>query len=332
MKPSQLSTLLASTIQAKAPVLITGAPGVGKTDIVKQAATTAGADLIIEHPVVADPTDFKGLPFVVAGDRAEFLPFGSLRQLIEATSPLVCFLDDLGQAPPAVQAAAMQLLLARRINSHIVSDQVTFIAATNRRTDRAGVSGLLEPVKSRFATIVNLEPDLDDWVKWALGAGLPTELIAFIRFRPALLHDFKPTADLVNTPSPRTVANVGRLLTLGLPKELEYEAYAGAAGEAVAAEFLGFLRIFRNLPNPDLILLNPDQADVPTDPATLYALVGALVRKASDNTIDRLARYYNRLPAEFSVLAIRDSVQVAPSIVNSRAFIEWASAHSDVLI
>ena len=92
------------------------------------------------------------------------------------------------------------------------------------------------------------------------------------------------------------------------------------------------MRIFRNLPNPDLILLNPDQAEVPTDPATLYALVGALVRKTSDNTIDRLVRYYNRLPAEFSVLAVRDSVQLAPSIVNSRAFIEWASAHSDVLV
>ena len=242
MKPSSLSALLAATIQAQAPVLITGAPGVGKSDIVQQAATTAGADLIIEHPVVADPTDFKGLPFVVAGDRAEFLPFGSLRQLIEATSPLVYFLDDLGQAPPAVQAAAMQLILARRINGHVVSDQVTFIAATNRRSDRAGVTGLLEPVKSRFATIINLEPDLDDWVKWALSAGqpypggqweanafdpaldngFPTELTAFIRFRPALLHDFKPTADLVNTSSPRTIANVGRSMTLpGLPRELE---------------------------------------------------------------------------------------------------------------
>ncbi len=43
----------------------------------------------------------------------------------------VCLLDDLGQAPPAVQAAAMQLLLARRVNGHAVSDHVTFLAATN---------------------------------------------------------------------------------------------------------------------------------------------------------------------------------------------------------
>ena len=331
MKPSELTSLLAATIPAKLPVLITGAPGVGKSDIVGKATSAATADLIIDHPAVDDPIDFKGAIMQVNG-HVDFQPVGNLRRIVEATKPTVFFLDDLGQAPAAVQAACMQLLCARRIGEHLVSDQVTIIGATNRRTDRAGVNGLLEPVKSRFVSIVNLDVDLDDWVRWALAAGLPTELIAFVRFRPNLLHDFKPSADLVNTPSPRTVANVARLMQAGIPASLEYEVYAGAAGEGFAAEFIGFLRIFRNLPNPDLILMNPDAVDVPADPATLYALCGALSRKASDNTIDRLVRYYNRLPAEFSVLAVRDSVQVCPSVVNSRSFIEWASKHQDVLI
>jgi hypothetical protein len=331
MKPSQLKSLLEKTIAAKAPVLITGAPGIGKSDIVAQACLDATATLIIEHPVVSDPTDFKGLPFAVKG-KADFLPFGNLERIIDAKTSTVFFLDDLGQAPPAVQAACMQLLLARRINGHKVSEQVCFIAATNRRKDRAGVQGLLEPVKSRFTTIVNLEPDLEDWVEWALGHNIPTPLIAFIRFRPNLLFDFQPTADLVNTPCPRTVSNVGRLMDMGLPKELEFEAYSGAAGEGFASEFLGFMQIFRTLPNPDMIILNPEKADVPTDPATLYAVCGALSRKASDQTFDRLVRYFNRLPAEFSVLAMRDSLATCPDAVNSRSYVEWATAHKDVLL
>lgn len=331
MKPSQLTALLSKTIPAHAPVLIKGAPGIGKTDIVISACIAAGADLIVSHPVVSDPIDFKGMPFVSDG-RADFLPFGDLRRLIEATTSTVFFLDDLGQAPPTVQAAAMQLILARRINGHAVADVVTFIAATNRKQDKAGVSGILEPVKSRFATIIELTPDLEDWVSWALKAGLPTELIAFIRFRPALLHNFTPTADITNTPCPRTVANVGGLMTLGLSPDLEFEAYSGAAGEGFAAELMGFLRIFRNLPNPDAVLLNPETADVPTDPATLYALAGALARKASENTMDRLTRYALRLPAEFQVLLIRDAVRHDGQVVNTRAFIDWASKNQDVLI
>jgi len=226
----------------------------------------------------------------------------------------------------------MQLILARRINGHRVSDQVCFVAATNRHTDRAGVTGLLEPVKSRFCSIVELEPDLDDWVSWALKNGIPTELIAFLRFRPGLLFDFKPTNTLTNSPCPRTVHNVGKLMQIGIPHELEYEVFSGAAGEGFAAEFYAFLKIFRSLPNPDAVLMAPEQAIVPDDPATLYAICGALAAKASEQTIERLVVYANRLPAEFSVLLIRDSVRKEAAIVNTRPFIEWASAHADVLI
>ena len=125
MKPSQLKRLLAKTIPAREPVLITGAPGTGKSDIVEQATREAGAELIISHPVTSDPTDFKGLGALVDGE-AKFLPFDQLKDLITATRPTVFFLDDLGQAPPAVQAAAMQLILARRVNGHKVSGHGNF--------------------------------------------------------------------------------------------------------------------------------------------------------------------------------------------------------------
>jgi hypothetical protein len=117
-----------------------------------------------------------------------------------------------------------------------------------------------------------------------------------------------------------------------LGKDIEYEMLRGTVGEGAATELVGFLKIWRNLPNPDIILMNPDQAPVPDDPATLYAICGALARKASEQTIQRIVRYANRLPSEFSVLLLRDSVKQSPTVVNSRAFIEWADAHSDVLL
>lgn len=209
MTPSELQELLALAIPNRFPTLVTGAPGIGKSDIIAQATKDAGAELIITHPVVSDPTDYKGLPFASSGE-AHFLPFADLKRLIDAKVPTNFFIDDFGQAPSAVQAAIMQLLLARRVNDHKVSDFVTFTSATNRKQDRAAVAGILEPVKSRFMTIVELECSTDDWVRWALTNGMPIELIAFIRYRPDLLHNFEPSKDLVNTPSPRTVAAVGK--------------------------------------------------------------------------------------------------------------------------
>ena len=333
MKPSQLASLLEKTISAKLPVLVTGAPGIGKSDIVKQAAEKAGADYYIEFPAISDPTDGKGLPVVGNGTgTATWLQFERHKIYCNTQKLSVVVLEDMGQAAMSVQASYMQWVLARRIGDVAISPHVAFVACTNRRTDKAGVQGLLEPVKSRFASIVNLDVDLNDWIKWALANNLPTELIAFVKFRPELLHDFKASNDLVNSPSPRTIANVGRLMGIGLPLEIEHECFAGAAGEGFAAEFRGFLQLFRTLPNPDLVFLNPTGAMVPSDPATLYALCSAISRKVTDQNISRFVQYIDRIPDEFSVFAMRAATAKKVELLQTRASIEWHSKHDDVLI
>lgn len=335
MTATHLRTLLASLIPARLAVLITGAPGIGKSDIVAQAAADAGADLILSHPVVDDPTDAKGMPWVIDG-AATFLPFGELRRAIDATRPTVWFLDDLGQASAAVQASYMQLLLARRVNGHAISDHVTFCAATNRRTDRAGVSGILEPVKSRFTTIVELEADIDSWCGWAIDHDLPAELIAFLRFRPELLSQFVASADLVNSPTPRTWAHVARLMDLQLPSALQPLAFAGAVGAAATAELVAFLRLYAELPNIDQILIDPSAGRVPTSPSALYAVSAALAMRATVANFPRVATYAQRLVddgrGEFGVLLLRDTIRREPGVTQSRAFVKLATSELGALL
>lgn len=325
MNISSLKDLLTFSITNGLPVLIAGPPGIGKSDVVDQATTAADADFIVSHPVVSDPTDYKGMPWVQNG-QAEFLPFGELNRLIKATKRTVFFLDDLGQASPTVQAAAMQLILARQINGHKISDLVTFIAATNRRQDKAGVSGILEPVKSRFATIVELEVDTEDWCKWALTVGnMPVELISFIRFRPTLLSKFEATKEIKNTPSPRTVAYIGKMQNAGIPAHLELDAYTGAAGNAFATEYTAFLRLFRNLPDIDQVILNPKGAAVPEEPGVLYAISGALAHRMTEATVAPITQYLERLPAEIAVCTMKDAVTRKVDLTKTKAFITWAS-------
>jgi len=106
--PSEALTFLSKSIPSIKPVLFTGAPGIGKSDIVAEACRIANADLIISHPVVSDPTDFKGFPFVVDG-KAIFLPFGYggtdfrpvFKYISEQEEPtcLVFFTDMQGHFP-----------------------------------------------------------------------------------------------------------------------------------------------------------------------------------------------------------------------------------------
>ncbi len=335
MNASNLKELLCYAIEQNEPVLITGIPGIGKTDITHQASTEKDADLIVSHPVVNDPTDYKGLPFAEKnGETAKFLPFGELNQLIHATKKTVFFLDDLGQAPPSVQAACMQLLLARRINGHKVSDNVVFIAATNRKEDRAGVSGILEPVKSRFSTIVELEVSVDDWVQWAIRNNMPIELISFVRFKPEyiLCEKFKPTKEMKNSPTPRTLSAVGRNQNKGLSKSFEKEFFKGAAGESFAVEYSAYLEMFRELPHVDEIIMNPKTAKVSTEPGVLCAISGALAAKMTEQTIDPIVTYLDRLPLEIATVAMQDGLTRNRNILFTKGYSSWSAKHGNILM
>jgi hypothetical protein len=331
MKPRTLYRVLAPLLKARHPVMLVGAPGVGKTDIVTQVSEAIGAELIISHPVIADPTDYKGFPFVVDG-QARFLPFSDLQRLVEAKRPTIFLMDDLGQAPASVQAPAMQLLLARRIGEHPVSDHVGFVACTNRREDKAGVQGVLEPVKSRFISILNLDVDLDDWIAWAMTHSMPEELMAFIRWRPNMLFDFRPTKDMVNSPVPRTVAAAGVILGAGLPEDTLYETITGAAGEAFAAEFLGYLRVYEHLPDPETVLAEPLDAPVPDDPAVMYALCIALSFRVDAGNIENFATYAERVPPEFAILMMKDALARHEELAETEAFKDWSVRHADILL
>lgn len=327
MNARQIKEAIVVLDTTKQPAFLWGAPGIGKSQVVSQVAEEQKLQLIDIRAILLDPVDLRGLPHINGDNRAhwcqpDFLP---------RKGKGILFLDELNAAPQLVQAACYQLVLDRKLGEYTLPPGWTVIAAGNRETDRAVTNRMPSALANRFVHI-NFDVDLEDWVAWALETGIQTELISFLRFRPELLHSFDPKKNDKAFPSPRSWEFVSRILASRPAQEIEYELLTGTVGEGAAAELMAFLRIFRSLPNPDVVLMNPDTANVPEDPATLYAICGALSHKAGENTIGRLCTYANRLPAEFSVLLIRDSVKHAPGVVNSRAFVEWASAHSEVLI
>jgi hypothetical protein len=202
------------------------------------------------------------------------------------------------------------------------------ISTGNRQADRAGANRVLSHLRNR-ETVIELETHLDDWTSWAIQAGVKPEVISFIRFRPGLLHDFDPQRDQNATPR-SWVEGVSDVLGT-VPAEAEFECFKGAVGEGAAAEFVGFVRIFRKLPNPDAILLNPTTADVPKDPATLYALTGAIAQRATESNFERVCTYAERMPPEFSVLMVSIAARRDPDLANTQAFTKWSIAHQDVL-
>lgn len=317
MRAKQLTNTLATAIKNKRSILIKGSPGIGKTDIITDAAHRAGAELVVFHPVVSDPTDFKGMPAIVrdtkAGDHAEFLPFGELRKLVHAKTPTIAFFDDLGQASPSVQAAVMQLVWARQINGHKISDHVSFMAATNRKEDKAAVNGIIAPLRSRFHSIIQLDVSVDDWIEWAYASKrIDPQVIAFIRYRPGLLTDPGPVSnDIVNNMSPRTLTNMNDIFCDGLT---DIESLGGAVGEGPAVEFIAFVKIWSQLPDFDKILANPRGEPIPKELGAKYAVAVGLATKSTVKNFKSVVAYMERVGKEFEMLTVRDAVRITPAI------------------
>ena len=123
-----------------------------------------------------------------------------------------------------------------------------------------------------------------------------------------------------------------RVLQLKLSEELQRECVAGAVGGPASADFTGFQRVFRSLPDVDAILLNPSAGPLPEDPMTAYALMGVLAHRATPRNFDAVVRYLDRLPEqEFSVVCVLDATARDERLTLTAAYQAWAAAHGTML-
>ena len=330
MKATQLSATIARMINANQPVMIWGPPGGGKSDITQQTTAALERKLFDLRVALLDPVDLRGVPSVVKGvthwNRPEFLPNGC--------GPSVLFLDELPQGTLDVQSACFQLVRDRRLGDYTLPDDCAILAAGNRMEDKSNTKRMPAALSNRFVHL-DLDVDHDDWTKWALQNDVAQPVIGYVRFRPDNLNAFDPKERA--TATPRSWEFVSNIYKTNPPPETELAEYAGAVGETFAAEFVAFLRIWRNLPNLDGILQAPKKAKLPDHEtpdgiATLYAVCVGLAHKATEKNFARLVQYAERMPEEFNVLTITSSVQRNDEVCNSEAYIKWCSDHHDVMV
>lgn len=305
---------------------ILGAPGGGKSACAREIMAELGLDHVVEFTAsLRDPVDVLGTPNNT-GEYTRWVPPEEFYKLRQGRVGLI--LEELSDAPIPMQNALCGVIYDRRAGNLQLSEQIHIIATGNRTEDKSGANRITSKLANRTRRF-DFQENLDDLTAYALDSGWKTDLIQFLRFRPGLISDFD--ANRFANPTPRSWERVN-LVPDTLDASLFLENVIGEVGEGAAAEYVGFRRIYSQLPNIDALLLDPKNAQVPTDPAVRYAITGALARKATVDNVDRVMAYTARLPAEFGVMTIKDAIKLTPKITSTRAFIEWSTANAEVLM
>lgn len=334
MTPSKLYEALHALICERVPLHIWGACGVGKSQIVAQVAADLGYDFLDVRAVQLDPVDLRGLPRIASG-QTEWVP----PKFLPTAGKGILFLDELTSAPQMTQAGCYQLVLDRRLGEYVLPEGWVVLAAGNPASERGVHFAMPRPLRNRFVHL-ELEPDPEEWSRWAIKAGVRPEIVAFLRFKPELLHDAEVRSDANAWPTPRSwmmasnvlsgVAKRRQTASLTGTNEFEAQLLDGTVGPVAASEFVAFLRLFRGLPSIDQILLSPDTAPLPTEPSAQIAIATALGRAITDTSIGRVLTYLDRMPAEMCVLSMRDAAARDTAITNTSEFIRFGVRHREV--
>lgn len=320
----QLAQCLIRCLESKVVPMIHGAPGIGKSDIVKTVAKAFNLKLIDIRLAQADVCDLNGLPHFVKKtytdengkefikEEAEFTPFNTFpvegMQTPLGSNGWLIFFDELSSAPKNVQAAAYKIILDRQVGIYNLHPNCFIICAGNRKEDKAVVSTMSSALTSRMAHFT-LEVDKDTWIKnFAIPHKIDPRIIAFISAYPELLDNFDPEQAEETYACPRTWEFANRLLASKKKPELDSLdkiLLQSVIGLKAASDFYTFTRYYSDLPTIQEVEANPTQVPLPNEACAVWALVTSLVQQATDKNLDALIQCVTRCDISYQVVFVK---------------------------
>ena len=316
--PKAAKRSIRKAIQTRRPTFLWGPPGIGKSDIVKQIGVDAGREVVDVRLALWEPTDIKGIPYYNA-DQGKMVWAPPAELPTDPESTAIIFLDELNSAPPAVQAAAYQLILNRRVGTYELPKGVDVVAAGNREGDRGVTYRMPAPLANRF---IHLEAkvDFDDFQEWAVMNNVHPEVVGYVGFAKQDLYDFDPKGASKAFATPRSWVFVSDLLEDDDTDESTLtDLISGAIGDGLAIKFMAHRKIAGRLPKAEDILDGKVKDLSIKEVSAMYSLTVSLCyelkdradkkQKGWDAMADNFFRYMmDNFPTELVVMGAKTAL------------------------
>lgn len=300
----------------KIPALLIGSMGVGKSQIMQQVANERGLKLIDLRLAQQESGDLIGIPYkdehgVTHWAQPEWWP--------KPGEKCIVFLDELNRAPNDVRQAAFQLVLDRKLHTHVLPDGCFVHAAVNPDNGNYQVETLDPAMIRRFLNIV-VTPDADVWLAWAKGPGkINSNLTEFINANRSALFTSEDIKLNVK-PNPDAQRMLSILMDAGvIRKDLQAEVFSGLIGTENAIALIKFLDTNYNRPVSGNEILTDIKKVMPKikkqrndeNHTTSSDLVATLKNKKELTAIEleNVIQYVMTIPKESQVVLINNMPQ-----------------------
>lgn len=332
------------------PLMVWGAPGLGKSSVIRGIAEEKGIGFIDVRLAQREPVDVRGLPVPdTANQKVDWLVSGEWPR--DPKSKGILLFDELTAADRSLQVAAYELILDRKLGDmYTVPDGWYIVAAGNRVEDSAVSTTMSSALANRFMH-VELGEDVDAWAQWAQKHRIHPSVTGYIRFRPECLFRQQDENLERGWPTPRAWERVSIMLNV-VPKDDEdllRKLVYGLVGNRAGLEFIEFHKLNDDFADVKKMMLNPEaKVVIPTKVDRKFALCSGMCyflwrgkdEAESKKLLDGFYRISVKLSSDFATMALTDAMsgngQISAEEAKKRLFYhlawkEWSKVHGSAM-
>lgn len=348
--PDTAKDIIKNSVLANRVVMISGQPGIGKSEIVRQVARELDLEMIDHRLSTSAIEDLTGLPQFTKAigsdnkehDLAKFTPLNIFPmewwKIPNGKKGWLLFFDEINSADQSIVAACYKIILDRMVGLNKLHPNCHIVCAGNRAEDNAITNSLGTAMMSRMSHI-ELKVDFDMWLSnVALKNNYDFRIIAFLKAYPELLNQFDPEKDTETYSCPRTWEFIndylyqateeyfekepeGRVTKMPLPKWFQPLA-SGTITPDTANKFCSFCANISKMITFEQIMADPENCEIPEEIDIRYAVILVCSSHIESDNISKIWKYISRFDRSNQILFIRDVAANKPNLITRKDFRE----------
>ena len=205
------------------PVLLLGAPGIGKTQIMEQAARECGVALVAYTITHHTRQSAIGLPFISKkeyGGREYSATEYTMSEIVASIynrmsetglSEGILFIDEINCVSETLAPAMLQFLQCKSFGNHEIPKGWVIVAAGNPPEYNKSVREFDVVTLDRVKKIL-VEPDYQTWRKYAYKENMHPAILSYLELRNNCFYQMETTIDGKQFATPRGWEDLSRMM------------------------------------------------------------------------------------------------------------------------